>query len=130
LYTLITAANTLSDTGVAATSTGYTSQALLDALPDVRLMPFVIECGTWPGPAMHTQLRDDHWLHLHGDPLGEQGQVIKRGLLEQFYPDDSDWQELVGLRTRQIWERALTALVKQAYPSDNRSSGSMAPSQE
>jgi hypothetical protein len=116
LYTLITAANTLSDTGVAATSTGYTSQALLDALPDVHLMPFVIECGTWPGPPMHAQLRADHWLHLHGDPLSEQGQVIKRGLLEQFYPDDSDWQALVGLRTRQIWERALTALLEQQRP--------------
>jgi hypothetical protein len=116
LYTLITAANTLSDTGVAATSTGYTSQALLDALPDVHLMPFVIECGTWPRSPMHVQLRADHWLHLHGDPLSEQGQGIKRGLLEQFYPDDSDWQELVGLRTRQIWERALTALLEQDCP--------------
>jgi hypothetical protein len=61
-------------------------------------------------------LRADHWLHLHGDPLSEQGQVIKRGLLEQFYPDDSDWQALVGLRTRQIWERALTALLEQQRP--------------
>ncbi|WP_226506199.1 DUF2817 domain-containing protein [Pseudomonas sp. MWU16-30317] len=128
LYTLITAANTLSDTGVAATSTGYTSQALLDALPEVQLMPFVIECGTWPGPPMHAQLRADHWLHLHGDPLSEQGQMIKRGLLEQFYPDDSDWQALVGLRTRQIWERALTALIHQDYtPKTPRADLSTSP---
>jgi hypothetical protein len=72
---------------------------------------------------MHAQMRADHWLHLHGDPLGEQGQLIKRELLEQFYPDDSDWQALVGLRTRQIWQRALTALVEQDYtPSKSRTS--------
>lgn len=109
LYTLITGANTLSDTGVAATSTGYTSQALLDALPDVHLMPFVIECGTWPGPDVHDSLRADHWLHLHGDPCDATGETIKRALLEQFYPADCDWREVVWLRTRQIWERALAA---------------------
>ncbi|WP_249674772.1 DUF2817 domain-containing protein [Pseudomonas abieticivorans] len=113
LYTLITGANTLSDTGVAATSTGYTSQALVDALPGVRLMPFVIECGTYAGPQVHQHLRDDHWLHLYGDPLNATGARIKRGLLEQFYPADSDWQAVVWLRTRQIWERALGAFGQQ-----------------
>jgi hypothetical protein len=31
-------------------------------------------------------------------------------LLEQFYPTDPDWQEVVWVRTRQIWEKALLAL--------------------
>ncbi|MFW0757273.1 DUF2817 domain-containing protein [Pseudomonas sp. H11T01] len=110
LYTLLTGANSLSDTGVAATATGYTSQALIDALPQVHLMPFVIECGTYPGAEVHRHLRDDHWLHLHGDPSDTVGRQIKLGLLEQFYPADSDWQEMVWLRTRQIWDRALSAL--------------------
>jgi hypothetical protein len=112
LYTLITGANTVSDTGVAATSTGYTSQALIEALPNVQLMPFVIECGTYPGPEVHRHLRDDQWLHLHGDPCDDTGHSIKRGLLEQFYPADRDWQDVVWLRTRQVWERALEALGK------------------
>ncbi|MFJ3487895.1 DUF2817 domain-containing protein [Pseudomonas sp. NPDC090202] len=110
LFTLVTGANRTSETGVAATSTGYTSQRLLDALPGVYLMPFVIECGTYPGPAVHEHLRDDHWLHMHGDPLDATGAGIKRGLLEQFYPADPDWQAVVWLRTRDIWERALAAL--------------------
>jgi hypothetical protein len=112
LFTLVTGANKVSETGVAATSTGYTSQMLMDALPDVHLMPFVIECGTYPGPAVHAHLRDDHWLHLHGDPSDATGQRIKRGLLEQFYPADPDWQEIVWVRTRQIWERALAAIIR------------------
>lgn len=110
LFTLVTGANKVSETGVSATSTGYTSQMLVDDLPQVYLMPFVIECGTYPGADVHGHLRDDHWLHLHGDPLGAVGQRIKRGLLEQFYPADADWQEIVWVRTRQIWERALAAL--------------------
>jgi hypothetical protein len=100
----------LSETGVAATATGYTSQALLNALPDVQLMPFVIECGTYPGPEVHRHLRDDHWLHLHGDPLDATGRGIKLNLLEQFYPADPDWRAMVGLRTRQIWVKGLAAL--------------------
>jgi hypothetical protein len=110
LFTLITGANKVSETGVAATSTGYTSQMLLDALPGVHLMPFVIECGTYAGEIVHGHLRDDHWLHLHGDPLDETGRAIKQGLLEQFYPADPDWHEVVWVRTRQIWDKALAAL--------------------
>jgi hypothetical protein len=112
LFTLITGAQSLSDTGVAATATGYTSQALIDALPKVRLMPFVIECGTYPGEEVHRHLRDDHWLHLHGNPSDKVGRQIKLGLLEQFYPADSDWQEMVWVRTRQVWDRGLAALAK------------------
>ncbi|WP_218919281.1 M14 family metallopeptidase [Burkholderia sp. FL-7-2-10-S1-D7] len=28
----------------------------------------MIECGTFSAVPMHAVLRDDHWLHLHGDP--------------------------------------------------------------
>jgi hypothetical protein len=110
LYTLLTGADSQSDTGVAATATGYTSQALIDALPHVHLMPFVIECGTYPGEQIHTVLRNDQWLHLHGDFTDQVATQIKRELLEQFYPADSDWRKTVWQRTRQIWERALIAL--------------------
>ena len=114
LFTLITGADSQSATGVAATATGYASQAIIDALPRVRLMPFVIECGTYPGEQVHSVLRDDQWLHLHGDLDSPQARQIKLQLLEQFCPADSDWQELVWVRTRQIWERALGALIKMA----------------
>lgn len=110
LYTLITGADQRSETGIAATATGYTSQALLEALPDLRLMPLVIECGTYPGPQVHRVLRDDHWLHLHGDPLDRAGAAIKHELLEMFYPGDPDWRATAWLRTRQIWERGLLGL--------------------
>jgi hypothetical protein len=112
LHTIITSADATSDTGVAATATGYTSQALLDQLGDVQLMPFVIECGTYDGSVGHSILRDDHWLHLHGDPLDATGRRIKEAMLEQYFPADPDWRELTALRTRQVWRRALDALAR------------------
>jgi hypothetical protein len=112
LYTILTAADATSDSGVAATATGYASQALLDQLADVHLMQLVIECGTYDGERGHKLLRDDHWLHLHGDPLDATGRKIKAALLEHFYPADADWRELTALRTRQIWRRAFDALSK------------------
>lgn len=111
LYTLLTHADAaISETGVVARATGYASQALLDALPETHLMQLVIECGTYPEAPMHTALRDDHWLHLYGDPRDARGRAISRALFESFLPADADWRELVWMRTRQIWERALAAL--------------------
>jgi hypothetical protein len=110
LTTIVTNAQERSDTGVVATATGYTSQALLDALPRTRLMQLVIECGTYDEVRMNKALRDDHWLHLYGDSADTHGQRIKRELLECFLPTDADWRAIAWHRTRQIWERALGAL--------------------
>jgi len=110
LYVLITGKNMGSDTGVTATATGYLSQFMLDNLPDAQLIQLVIECGTYDGETMHHLVRDDHWLHLHGDPQSAQGKKIKGELFEGFYPQDKDWQQLVQLRTQQIFNRAFSAL--------------------
>jgi len=110
LYTVITGPAATTDSGIAATATGYTSQALLDSLPSTDLMQLVIECGTYDGVRGHRTLRDDHWLHLYGDPEDETGRRIKAALAEHFYPADQDWRELTQLRTRQIFERGLRAL--------------------
>ncbi len=110
LYVLITGTNIGSDTGVTATATGYLSQFMLDNLPDTQLIQLVVECGTYDGETMHHLVRDDHWLHLYGDPLSPQGKKIKGDLFEGFYPQDPDWQQLVHLRTQQIFDRGFSAL--------------------
>ena len=110
LYTVITGPGETSDSGIAATATGYTSQALLDSLPGVDLMQLVIECGTYDNARGDSALRDDHWLHLYGDPQDAVGRRIKAALLEHFYPADNHWRELIHVRTRQIFDRGLEAL--------------------
>ena len=111
LYTLLTGADAvISDTGVVARATGYTSQALLDSLPSTHLLQLVIECGTFREGPMHTALRNDHWLHLYGDPRDALGKQISKALFESFMPADEDWREIAWRRTRQVWERALKVL--------------------
>ncbi|USX10228.1 DUF2817 domain-containing protein [Paraburkholderia fungorum] len=98
LYTLLTDAHTaVSEAGVAARATGYTSQALLDALPVTHLMQLVIRCGTYPEAPMHTTLRDDHWLHLYGDPGDALGKKIS-GAFESFLPADDDWLYMLSIK--------------------------------
>ncbi|MGB9098068.1 DUF2817 domain-containing protein [Erwinia sp.] len=112
LTVLLTGAGRDSETGVTATATGYLSQFMLDNLPEAQLLQLVVECGTLEGQEMHRRLRDDHWLHLYGDPASDRGQQIKRDLYAGFYPDDPDWQALIAFRTQQIFARAWTALIK------------------
>ena len=106
LTVLLTGADRDSETGVTATATGYLSQFMHDSLPDCTLMQLVIECGTLPGEEMHRRVRDDHWLHLTGDPASEEGKRIKQALVAGFYPEDADWRAVTQLRTQQIFRRA------------------------
>ncbi|WP_277967375.1 DUF2817 domain-containing protein [Pantoea trifolii] len=111
LTLLFTGAGRDSETGVTATATGYVSQFLLTSLPSTQILPLVVECGTYPGEEMHRRVRDDHWLHLQGDPASESGQAIKQELVEGFWPADADWRALVAFRTQQIFVRGWSALI-------------------
>ncbi|MFT4271909.1 MAG: DUF2817 domain-containing protein [Pantoea sp.] len=110
LTLLFTGAGRESATGVTATATGYLSQFLLTSLPDTNILPLVVECGTYAGEEMHQRVREDHWLHLYGDPASAAGQVIKQALVEGFWPADADWRALVAFRTQQIFLRGWRAL--------------------
>ena len=110
LYAIFTQTPAKTDSGVVPNATGYTSQALLDALPHVQVLPMVIECGSFDPASIHTALRNDHWLHLFGQPNTPAGKAISQHLLDQFLPPDPDWHELVHLRVRQILAHALACL--------------------
>lgn len=86
LYVLITGTNIGSDTGVTATATGYLSQFMLDNLPDTQLIQLVVECGTYDGETMHHLVRDDHWLHLYGEPQSPQGRKLRAICLRDSIP--------------------------------------------
>jgi hypothetical protein len=70
----------------------------------------VIECGTFSAVPMHAVLRDDHWLHLHGDPRDALGGRIKHALFDAFLSADPDWREIASVRTRQVLNRASSGL--------------------
>lgn len=110
LTVLLTGTGRDSVTGVTATATGYLSQYLLSSLPDTLILPLVVECGTYEGEDMHRRVREDHWLHLTGDPASAAGQTSKQQLIEGFWPEDADWRALVVFRTQQIFQRGWRAL--------------------
>lgn len=110
LTLLFTGTGRDSVTGVTATATGYLSQYLLASLANTQILPLVVECGTYEGQDMHQRVREDHWLHLYGDPASAAGQTSKRQLVEGFWPEDADWRALVAFRTQQVFLRGWRAL--------------------
>lgn len=113
LYVILTAMGNTSDTGVSASTDGYISKALVDAMATKRFMQLVIECGTYTYPLIDHPVMDDNYLHIQGnDPRGETefGRAAKAKLVEFFFPHDQDWRETAWLRTQQIFNRALNDL--------------------
>ncbi|MBV6305791.1 M14 family metallopeptidase [Candidimonas humi] len=111
LYTVLTGASSTTDTGISAAATGYTSQAMVDTMQGKRFTQLVIECGTYTNEQIRgSALWNDHFLHLRGELQGPVYEQVKRDLLEFFFPADADWREVVWVRTRQMFDRALNDL--------------------
>ncbi|HVK90147.1 MAG TPA: DUF2817 domain-containing protein [Mycoplana sp.] len=92
LSVVLTSENGTTDTGIAATATGYVSDAVRKAMPKARVLPLVVECGTLEGSAVSDAVQADNWLHLFGKVDSPLGQKIKATLRFAFIPEDSDWQ--------------------------------------
>ncbi|MGI0522880.1 DUF2817 domain-containing protein [Rhizobium giardinii] len=98
------------DTGIAATATGYVSAAVRKALPNSRVLPLVIECGTLDGPAVMDAVKADNWLHLFGNLESPLGQKIKQTLRSAFIPQDPEWQQNCLATSLRYFDRAMAAL--------------------
>ncbi|TWI33931.1 polar amino acid transport system ATP-binding protein [Paracoccus sulfuroxidans] len=107
---VLTGEGRTTDTGIAATATGYVSDAVRKGMPQARVLPLVIECGTLPGEYVNNAVREDNWLHLHGAPLSSQGQAIKDTLRHAFVPADPGWQGQVLAASLAYFDRALADL--------------------
>ena len=92
LSVVLTGKNARTDTGIAATATGYVSAAVRKAMPDARVLPLVVECGTLDGATVMDAVQADNWLHLYGKIDSPLGQRIKATLRAAFVPEDADWQ--------------------------------------
>ena len=111
LYKILTGVSRTTDTGISAAATGYTSQAMVDMMAGKRFAQLVIECGTYDSEKVgHDALLNDHFAHLSGALQGPEFTRAKNDIMEFFFPKDRDWRELVWVRTRQIFDRALADL--------------------
>jgi octopine/nopaline transport system ATP-binding protein len=55
----MTGSGATTDTGIAATATGYVSSAVRQALAKSKVLPLVIECGKHPQANIFENLRAD-----------------------------------------------------------------------
>ncbi|RWD97787.1 DUF2817 domain-containing protein, partial [Mesorhizobium sp.] len=92
LSVVLTGRDAKTDTGIAATATGYVSAAVRKALSGARVLPLVVECGTLDGAKVLEAVQADNWLHLYGKVDSPLGQRIKSTLRAAFIPEDADWQ--------------------------------------
>ncbi len=69
-----------------------------------------LEFGTYPEARGVAVLRDEHWLHAHGDPLGPDAPAIKAAMRDHFNPPHDDWKEMVLFRAWQVWRQGLAGL--------------------
>jgi hypothetical protein len=80
-----------------------------------RFSQLVVECGTNDSETVgHIAMRNDHFQHLSGELQGDKFDQVKAAILEFFFPTDDDWRELVWVRTRQIFDKALADLSARA----------------
>ncbi|EPE96109.1 DUF2817 domain-containing protein [Rhizobium grahamii] len=98
------------DTGIAATATGYVSGFVRQALPDTRVLPLVIECGTLDSRSVMEAVTADNWLHLYGTIDSPIGRKIKDTLKLAFIPTDIEWQRSCLAASLRYFERGLKEL--------------------
>lgn len=71
-----------------------------------------LEFGTYPLEAVRSALRADHWLYRHrpADIETHVGYEIRRCLRQRFYPESTDWKEMVLYRSRQVQRQMIEGL--------------------
>ncbi|RFB83471.1 ABC transporter [Rhizobium leguminosarum bv. trifolii] len=105
-----TGAGAKTDTGIAATATGYVSGAVRQALAHARVLPLVVECGTLDSRSVMDAVVADNWLHLFGKIDSTTGRKVKDALKRAFIPHDPEWQRSCLSTSLRYFERGLEEL--------------------
>lgn len=79
------------------------------------------EFGTYDMESARKASRMDHWLFLHHPEAvdSELGREIRAASKQFFYPQMSDWKEMVISRAHQVHRQALLALSRKAMPAQS-----------
>ena len=89
---------------------GLTEFGYERALAHADIAFVALEFGTYPEARGTAVLRDEQWLHAHGDPLGAEADAIRAATRDHFYPPHDDWKEMVLFRAWQVWRQGLAGL--------------------
>lgn len=104
---------------VISTKTGKSVSANLNGSMDGALMkrykhlkPAIIalEFGTIDPLSVFRATQATSWLHSYGDPLSELGKKLTQLSRDAFYPQSSEWNEKVWLRSLEVASKAFEAI--------------------
>ena len=76
--------------------------AFPNLLPKAEVTAVTVDFGTFSAIKVFLAMRDENWLHYHGNPLTSRGKKIKAALRRAFYPEDDDWKQMVWSGAKQV----------------------------
>ncbi|MGE0659321.1 MAG: M14 family metallopeptidase [Reyranellaceae bacterium] len=97
-------------TSTSAIVVGVMVDAFGQEAPFAEVTSIALEYGTYPVLEVLQAVRQDNWLHAHGDLASAQGREMKEYMRERFYPAADEWKEMVWKRADEVIGKALAGL--------------------
>lgn len=99
-----------SGTSTSAVVVGVMVDAFAQEAPFAEVTSVALEYGTYPVIEVLQAVRQDNWLHAHGEIDSAQGREMKAFMRERFYPAADRWKEMVWTRADEVIGKALQGL--------------------
>ena len=97
-------------TSTSAVVVGVMVDAFAQEAPFAEVTSVALEYGTYPVLEVLQAVRQDNWLHAHGDLRSAQAREMKAYMRERFYPAEDRWKEMVWSRANEVIGKALAGL--------------------
>ena len=95
------------DDSFSAELSGPMKLAFPNLLPEAEVTAVTVDFGTSSAIKVFLAMRDENWLHHHGNPSTSRGKRIKAALRQAFYPEEEDWKEMVWSGAKQAIYQAI-----------------------
>lgn len=99
-----------SGTSTSAVVVGVMVDAFPQEAPFAEVTSVALEYGTYPVLEVLQAVRQDNWLHAHGDLDSAQGRDMKAFMRERFYPAEDRWKDMVWTRADEVIGKALKGI--------------------
>ncbi len=95
------------DHAFSAELSGSIKLAFVNLLPKAEVTAVTVDFGTSSAVKVFLAMRDENWLHYHGNPSTSRGKKIKAALRRAFYPEDDGWKQMVWSGAKQVVHQAI-----------------------
>jgi hypothetical protein len=95
------------DHSFSAELSGPIKLAFPNLLPKAEVTAVTVDFGTSSAIRVFLAMRDENWLHYHGNPSTSRGKRIKAALRRAFCPEDGGWKQMVWSGATQVVHQAI-----------------------